>query len=828
MFIDNKQLDELLKSENIAIKNYLKNSDTQLIIEKYEIDEDDFNDKLTTQVFRYFIMVLSKKHTATQCPSLEVFFKYLNEKSLLTSDIIVLFSNFRNFLLTHLSKYNLISIEIINRLNNEFDKNIIPFIAEFEKKSEKQRKKIKDKQNDLLEAQKIANTGHWDFDLRTDKLSWSEEVHRIFGTNAKTFNVNYETFLEQIHPHDKSMVSLAYNESIINKNPYNIIHRIYTLEGELKYVEERCIHHIDKDDNVYRSVGTIHDITKQMQTQNELQLASKLFENSNDGVIITDENNKIVMINKKFTALTGYSIEEIKDKNPRFFSMGWGDEKFYKKMWHSIMHEGIWKGQIIDRTKYGQIYTADTTILCIKDDNDIITNYIGITKDISGEKEHEKEINKLAYYDSLTNLPNRVYFRENVKKFIKICEINNHKFAIMFIDIDNFKLVNDSLGHKIGNQMLIDITTKISDLITEDMIFSRMGGDEFAIFSKYDDITEIDTLASNIMQITKIPILLEGREITLGFSMGISLYPENGLNYGMLLQSVDTAMYQAKENGKNNFVYFNQEMNSSSMRKLDMNIQLNKALSNNSLTLLYQPKVSLQTKKIYGVEALLRWNDPLIGFISPDIFIPIAEESQLIEKIGYWVIERSLVEFKDVLMSTQNDLVISINISVKQLNDVDFVKNVSSIINKLNIDTKNIEFEITETAIMNDIETMIEQLNKIKSLGISISIDDFGTGQSSMKYLKRLPVNTIKIDKAFIADIGIDKEDRAITHAIVEISKKLHLKTVAEGVETHEHEKILYDMEVDNAQGYLYSKPLSIDSLKKLIILSNKVNKAPL
>jgi len=673
-------------------------------------------------------------------------------------------------------------------------------------------KTLKESKNNLKEAQKLSNIGHWELDLVKNSLYWSDEVYRIFGLKPQEFAATYESFLEHIHPDDHDLVNRAYSESVITKSSYNIEHRVLTKQNKIKFVEERCTHKLDSNGNVIKSIGTVHDITQRVENEKELELASNVFRYSTDAIVITDSENKIVSLNSAFEKLTQYSSTEVMGKDPKVLSSGWGDKEFYKQMWRDLKVDGLWQGEIKDRKKDGSLYIASQSIISVRDKENKVINYIGISHDITESKNKEKTIEQLAFYDFLTNLPNRKLFEQEVESFIKSSHYNNKKFAILFLDLDNFKWVNDSLGHRFGDKVLVKMGKKLHTIISKDSLVARLGGDEFVILSPYEDILSVSQLASTIIESVSLPLVVDEKEVNVGWSIGISLFPQNAETYTQLLQNADTAMYEAKAKGKNNFQFFADEMNTSAKERLEIDTRLRNATKNSLFTLNFQPKYSCIEKKIKGVEALIRWNDSELGFVPPDKFIPIAEESGYIYEIGLWVIKEALKAHK-AIHALDDSMSMAINVSGKQLENSNFYDDIISIFSSENIAYEKIEFEVTETAIMENIQTIIPVLHKIKALGIEISVDDFGTGYSSMAYLKKLPIDTLKIDREFIMELEKDEEDQAIVRAILALSGALKLKTIAEGVEIVEQKEMLETMGCEVIQGYLYSKPLELKTL---------------
>ncbi len=549
----------------------------------------------------------------------------------------------------------------------------------------------------------------------------------------------------------------------------------------------------------------------------EQVIAASLLKFTKDGIVITDKNNNIVTINKAYQDMSGYTLEEVKGHNPRKFSSGWGDKKFYKRMWDDILCKGHWRGEIRDRSKNGDLYIIDVDIMTVKDNSGNIKNYMAISRDITEFKAQHDKIREVAFYDFLTQLPNRRLFEERIKSHIGTSIYYNKKFALLFMDLDNFKWINESLGHSVGDKVLIYVSKLIEPLLPDGATFSRIGGDEFVIYKPYKDMQKVSFLASKIIDTLSKPIKVDGHDLNVGWSIGISFFPENGKRYEELLKSADLAMYKAKELGKNNFQFFNEEMNLEAKDRLEVDNRLRDATQNKKFTLNYQPKCSCQDKKVIGFEALIRWQDPLLGFVSPDKFIPIAENLGYIYDIGLWVIEESFKDFVEFKKIDEN-LSMAINISIKQLEHKAFLEDIKRLLKKYEVFANNVEFEITETAVMENIDTILPKLNIIKSMGIKLSIDDFGTGYSSLIYLKKMPINVLKIDKEFVDNIDQDKDDKAIVEATIAMAKALKLKTVAEGVEKEEHLGVLSKIGCDSFQGYYFSKPLEFEVAKEILL----------
>lgn len=669
----------------------------------------------------------------------------------------------------------------------------------------------------FMEAQKLAKIGHWELDLVAGTLYWSDEVYRIFGLEPQEFDATYEAFLSYVHPQDQEMVNNAYAKSLKEQRGYHIEHRIVRKDGVVRFVEERCEHEFDAEGKVLRSIGTVHDITQITQAQKELSLAASLFEKMHDGVMITDAAQQIVAINAAFSKISGYTREEIVGKTPHVMSSGWHNKEFYQELWQTLHTSGEWSGEIIDRKKNGELYTAHLTIIAIHDAKGELTNYISIVNDISEKKQKETLIHNLAYFDPLTELPNRVLFQERVSRKIPSLKRSGKKMALFFIDMDNFKNINDTFGHFTGDKFLIEVARLIKNVLHEHDTLARLGGDEFTvILEDIDSVVDVASTAQRIVELFDKPIKIESKEFYTGASIGISVYPEDGQNYEELIKAADTAMYQVKESGKKGYQFYTRLMNERVTQRVLIENDLRGAIARNELFLEYQPKVDIKAKRVYGMEALVRWNHPEVGRIRPDEFIGVAEESGQILPLGLWVAQEAMRQTKK-LHEDGMQIVVSINVSSKQLDDPTFVESICALAQNIGIEKNYVEFEITESHLMKNVNHALEVLNLLDARGFLLSIDDFGTGYSSLNYLKKFPTKTIKIDRSFVLDIDKNPDDRSIVAAIIAMARSLGKDVIAEGSETREHIEALRLLHCHKIQGYYFSKPLSIEHLREFI-----------
>lgn len=563
----------------------------------------------------------------------------------------------------------------------------------------------------------------------------------------------------------------------------------------------------------------IRDITERKKAEEELRLMAKIFEGSTDAIVITDTNSRIIDINEAFTKITGYNKTEISGKHPSILGSHKHSSDFYFDIRCQLLKTGAWCGEVWAKRKNDEIYPIWLSIYNVKDENNIdTTHFVGIFSDITARKAAENQLRQLAHYDSLTGLANRSQFIEHLKWSIDIAKRDNKKTALMFLDLDRFKWINDTLGHLAGDKLLIEVANRLSESVREVDTVSRLAGDEFTIIlSHLHDEQEAGIVAKKILNALEIPVFLEGREVFISSSIGITIYPTDAKSVNQLIKNADTAMYYAKERGRNNYQYFSHSMNQKVLDELEMETNLRQALKNQEFSLNYQPQFNLKTKEMIGLEVLLRWKHPILGFISPSVFIPHAEKNDLIIMIGDWVLNTACKRSMAWQKSGLKPVRISVNLSGVQLKQHDLIEKVSQVLINTKLAPEFLELELTEGVLMDNAEMTINTLGKLKKMGVRLSIDDFGTGYSSLSYLKRFPIDTLKIDQSFIKDITTDADDNAIASTIIAMAHNLRLKVIAEGVENQEQATMLETKGCDEVQGYFFSKPLTENNLCKLL-----------
>ena len=550
-----------------------------------------------------------------------------------------------------------------------------------------------------------------------------------------------------------------------------------------------------------------------------LRLAAGVFDSSSEGIIITSRDGQILQVNPAFTRVTGYAAEEVVGRNPRMFSSGRQDVAFYRGLWHSVLTTGQWQGEIWNRRKGGEIYAEWLSIASIRSPAGEIEYFVATFFDITERKRAEDKILHQAYHDGLTCLPNRVLFKDRLEQSLAFARRMQHKkVALLFIDLDRFKLVNDSLGHAAGDQLLQQVAERLRGIVRQSDTLARLGGDEFTILlPDVDNVEEAMVVAEKVLAAMKQPFALGGRDIFVSASIGISMYPDDGADVDVLMKHADTAMYRVKRQGRNGFHLYTHALDERSLRRLELENQLHQALARDELVLHYQPQFDLASGRIRGVEALLRWQHPEFGLVSPAEFIPLAEETGLIVPIGAWLLETACRQARTWRDAGYPDFVMSVNLSVRQFFREGIADAVMHAIETNGLGADVLELEITESVAMEDVVYSTRTLDALAAGGVALAIDDFGTGYSSLSQLKKMPVGLLKIDRSFVQDLTSCEDDAAIVTAVITMAHRLGLKVIAEGVESEAQLAYLRAQHCDYAQGFLLSRPLPAAELEALL-----------
>ncbi|MCG9663169.1 EAL domain-containing protein [Vibrio mediterranei] len=567
-------------------------------------------------------------------------------------------------------------------------------------------------------------------------------------------------------------------------------------------------------------IGMTRNVTRRKQVEVRLSITSEIFNNFQEGMMITDQNGKILDVNSAFSEVTGYQAIEVIGKNPRFLQSGHHDAQFYQNLWQQLSETGLWKGEFINRKKDGSIYPQMATISTINDDGNSLLHYICVFEDISKQKAHEEKLRKMAFFDPLTNLPNRSHLTSILKQSIEGGQRHSEQFATLFLDLDHFKHINDSKGHLYGDRLLSQVADRLADVLHHRASIGRIGGDEFVIIlTDYDSEAQLLDTIDETLGVFNRPFELDSQEsLRVSGSIGVALYPQDGQNSETLLKNADTAMYLAKKNGRNGYAFYSPDLTYSSVLHVRVQSALHDAVEKQQLSLVYQPQYDLTNNTLIGVEALLRWNHPELGVIAPAQFIPIAEKTGLIQRIGAWVIREACEQGRRWLDQGIEFGKIAVNVSGLQLQHPNFVTKLKQKLLDTNFPAERLEIEITESFLLIDHQLAVDTLNQIRELGIEISLDDFGTGYSSLSYLKGLPISKLKIDRSFICDVPDENDSNAIVQAIIVMGETLSLKIVAEGVENGDQVEYLRSHGCEYGQGYVFSKPVTADQLATLFV----------
>lgn len=543
--------------------------------------------------------------------------------------------------------------------------------------------------------------------------------------------------------------------------------------------------------------------------ETSLKQAAAVFDSTQEGVLVTDPNQRIVHVNPAFSRITGYSTEEVLGQTPKLFASGKHDAAFYQQMWLALKADGEWSGEIWNRRKNGEVYPQWQNLRCIHDNQGKLSHYVAVFSDLSALKRSRDELDQLAHYDPLVNLPNRLLFTERAKQDLDRARANKRSGALLLIDLDHFKDINESLGHSLGDALLQAVSSRLSEHLEEGMTLGRLGGDEFALLCEGHGAEKATALALRILDRLNEPFHIGEQELFSSASIGIVLYPypTDVQNVEQLMRNADSALFKAKSSGRSTYAFYSQELTSQARQRVELATALRQALEQGQLRLHFQPIYDLHKGTISGFEALVRWQHPEKGLIAPGIFIPIAEETGLISAIDRWVLEQACNQAREWLGQGRPLGFIAVNISSRLFGNGELDLQVATILARSGLEARHLELEITESAVMQDPDAALELLRRLRALGVQLAIDDFGTGYSSLQRLKRMNVHKLKIDQGFVRGLPDDREDAAITRAVISLAHNLGLKVVAEGIETADQARFLLAQSCDYGQGYGFARP---------------------
>jgi len=803
---------------------------------------------------------------------------------------------------------------------------------------------LRDSEARLKEAQRIAHVGSWELDLVSRQLTWSEEIFRIFEIDPQRFDPSYDdVFLDAVHPDDRGAVNSAYNESIKNRAPYDITHRLLMPDGRIKYVHERCVNYYSEQGVPLRSVGTVQDITERVlaeqalrrseerlhviydaspviisvsrledgqflevnptflriggwtreevvgrtsfdvgvwveprdrekiiegvrahgavrdleisfriksgevrqllcsvelirleqgaclllvaqditerkKAETQMQKLSRALEQTADAVLITDRDGVIEYVNPAFERVSGYTFAETVGRQPNLLKSGRQGPGFHENLWKTILAGEVFNDVLINRRKDGSLYYEEKTITPIKDADGRVTHFVATGKDITERMQTQERLAFMAQHDPLTELPNRALLLDRLKQSLAGARWRERRVGVLFVDLDRFKTINDTLGHEVGDRLLQQLAERFQRSVRDGDTVARFGGDEFVIL--LDDVASEDDVAGvaqKVLQALAPPFRVDGQTLYVTASIGVSLFPNDGENASTLLRNADIAMYRAKELGKNTYQFYSADMSSRAFERLTLESNLRRALEQGEFRLYYQPQVDVTTGAIVGVEALLRWQHPEFGLVMPNEFIPLLEETGLIVPTGAWILDTACAQLAAWHAQGWPRLRLAVNLSPRQFQTQNLTTVVKQAVDRLDGDPGRLELEITEGMLLRHVPITAETLEALHLLGVRMAIDDFGTGYSSLSYLRRLPIDTLKIDRMFVRDIPHDPDDSAITVAIIALVQSMKLEMIAEGVENTAQRDFLHARGCNVMQGFLFSRPLPAEEITRLL-----------
>lgn len=663
----------------------------------------------------------------------------------------------------------------------------------------------------------------WEVDVETGEAYVSEEYYHLLDQPPDPPPTSMQKWVARLHPDDREQVPATFRRMVeADVERYQIEFRLCHRDGHYlwmlgraKTVERNAL------GKPKRLVGTFIDITERKTTELRLRLDAEVFRHSGEGIIITDANTNILTVNPAFVAISGYSEAEVLGKTPRLLKSDRHDAGFYQALWESLVEDGIWQGEIWNRRKNGEVYPEWLHITSVRNTDGQATNYIGVFSDLSQSKHMQERITQLSRYDPVTGLPNLFFFDDLLSLAISEAEQQRHGIAIMRLDIENFHDIDDTYGFEAGDQALKIVAERLVKIVDNEGFVTRLAKDNFSIAFPYiKDVMQATLLADSLQKAVSEPILVDRHEIHPGVKLGISFYPSDGRTSKDLVQRAGIALNHAKADKRSNLRFFEQRMNDLLLSKIVLTNDIRHAIEHEEFELYYQPQLDLATGQVTGLEALVRWNHPVHGFLPPSEFVLLAEESGLIVPLGDWILKRAMLQMKEWRNAGMTDLsiAVAVNASAIQMESGDLVDLLQNLLSEIGLPASSIELELTESLLMNNVGETQKLLQRLKAMGIRLSIDDFGTGYSSLSYLKQFSVDKLKIDKSFIDNVTTDPNDAVIVQATIAMARSMGLKVIAEGVETEAQAGYLRTLHCDQIQGYYFSRPLPANEIMPLLL----------
>ncbi|MFI8381148.1 EAL domain-containing protein [Pseudomonas sp. NPDC079086] len=671
----------------------------------------------------------------------------------------------------------------------------------------------------LTLAIEASELGLWDWDLQSDEVHHSR-LKEIFGLESHEVQVMLRDLKPRLHPDDVPVLRRALVEHMKGRSEdYQVEYRIKHADGHWVWIEDRgrAVER-DAEGRVLRMLGTRRDISARKVQEQQQQLAATVFEAASEGIVILDPDYRLLSVNQAFSAVTGYRQDEVVGKSVISLISSGDSRRQYQMIRLELENSGTWSGELIETRKNGELYPQWLQLNVVRDARGSVSHIVGFFADLSSRREAEERLRYLSHYDELTGLANRSLFKERLHEASQRARQSGRSIALLHVDLDRFKLLNDSLGHEVADQLLRQVSRRLTQAVPEADTLARLSGDEFAILiDSYGSLSSLARLASRLLSKLRVPMTVGGHELVVSASLGISLLPDNAREISALVSQANMAMQHAKHLGGNTFQFFTDNLQACTLERLQLENQLRKGINEGQLEVFYQPKLCLETDSLNAAEALVRWRHPELGLVPPSDFIGLAEETGLIGAIGEFVLRQACLQARAWQLQGLAQIRISVNLSVHQLRQGNLLSLVRQVLEETGLAAQFLELELTESQLLDNVESVISTFQQLRELGVKLAIDDFGTGYSSLSYLKRFPVDYVKIDQTFIRDLTPGSEDAAITRAIIAMAHSLELKVVAEGVETQAQMDFLKTQRCDEIQGYLISKPVPAEQFAQLL-----------
>lgn len=681
-----------------------------------------------------------------------------------------------------------------------------------EKIKDNQALKASDEQMQLVLAG--AELGFWDWNIVTGKVERNERWATMLGYTYQEMQETTNQWSDFVHPEDRERAWKSINDVLEGRSKlHSLEYRMMTKNGDYLWVLDQAnVMKRDSQGKPLRMSGTHTDVTNRKRAEEKLKLAASVFTHARESITITDTQGVIIDVNDTFTTITGYAREDVIGQNPRILKSGKQPPEFYQQMWDDLLSEGHWYGEIWNRRKNGELFAEMKAISAVVDEQGATTHYVALGNDITLIKEHQNQLESIAHFDTLTNLPNRTLLADRLNQAMVQCNRHKQSLAVVFLDLDGFKDVNDTYGHDIGDELLIALSVRMKHALREGDTLARFGGDELvAVLVDLDSVEDCEPVLERLLQASSDPVTLGNIVINVSASIGVTIYPQDSVDADQLMRHADQAMYVAKESGKNRYHLFDTVQDDAIKVQHESLGEIRKAIDRQEFLLYYQPKVNMKTGIVTGVEALIRWQHPERGLLSPAEFLPVIENNSMMIEIGEWVIDTALAQIEQWQGNVFDlPVSISVNIAAVQLEQPNFTQRLTKILAEHpKVAPCQLELEVLETTALDDVNNVSKIMNDCVALGVKFALDDFGTGYSSLTYLRRLPANLIKIDQSFVRDMLSDNDDLAIVEGVIGLAKSFKRDVIAEGVESIDHGSALLSLGCELAQGYGIAKPMA-------------------